>query len=341
MKKTKIFKRLLTLGLALTVVICMPSVTSFAEEVNEVELEVTGADVVDREETSTEMDPNTIIISDSEGNITGYKTQEEVSSLATSDGVATSNGLIVSLDGDREVDIGNEGVISPRANSKMQKVNIFSITQAPYRTICFIYATFPDGKSFGSTGTLVGSNVVLASGHGICDPDHGGMATKITVSPEFYHNDDGQHYPFGIAQSTSRWMASGWQNDFKPEYDWSLICLNKSFPYTQSYGYAPNYSDLINRKIRAIGYIQEVPPPNEVWNMYTATGTLTGASERQIQYTISVQDGNSGGPIIDEATGAVIGVINNTTYEPFETNNAVRINEWLNGIITQCVNSNK
>lgn len=340
MKKTKIFKRLLMLALVATVVISTANVTAFAAEVEEVEFTTTETDVTEVEETDTEMDPQTIVIYDDKGNISEYKTAEELANLVTY-GVETNDGLIVNFDTDVETNTANDDIISTYANSKMQKVSIFTITQPPYRAECFIHAVFPNGTAEGSTGTLVSKNVVLASGHAIYDPKRGGMATQITVSPAFYHSEDGQHYPFGSTGYKQVWMASGYKDELKPEYDWSLIPLHGSFPYSQAYGYAANYSDLINRKIRAVGYIQEVPPPNEVWNMYTATGTLTGASDRQIQYTISVQDGNSGGPIIDDATGAVIGVINNTTYEPFETNNAVRINEWLYGIIGQCVGSNR
>lgn len=341
MKKTKIFKRLLMLALTITIVNCTSNVTAFAAEVDGVEFTATETDVAEIDETKNDLDPETIVIFDQEGNISGYKTAEEITDLNINRNV-TNDGLIISSAIDAETDIVNEDTTSLYANSKMEKVNIFTITQPPYRTACFIYAIFPDGEAEGSTGTLVGKNVVLASGHGVYEPKHGGMATTILVTPGFYHDNDGQHYPWGQAQSTSVWMASGYQNDLKSEYDWSLICLNKSFPYVQSYGYAPNYSDLINRNVRAIGYIKESVSP-EVWNMYTATGTITGASEYLIQYTISLVNGNSGGPIIDVATGAVIGVINNSSnLGPIITsNNAVRINEWLNGIITQCIGSNQ
>jgi len=70
---------------------------------------------------------------------------------------------------------------------------------APYGAIAEILATFPDGRSYVGTGTMVDSFHTLTAGHLVYSYADGGYATYIRVTPEL----SGISKPFGVAYATA------------------------------------------------------------------------------------------------------------------------------------------
>lgn len=64
----------------------------------------------------------------------------------------------------------------------MQEVNLLMLSFEPYKHTCLIISTFPNGKTYSATGTLVGANVVLIAAHGVYRHDNGGEARSISIS---------------------------------------------------------------------------------------------------------------------------------------------------------------
>lgn len=188
---------------------------------------------------------------------------------------------------------------------------------SPYRNVCYILAQYSDGHISHSSGILVGFNLVLVSAHGVYDDKHGGFAKSVTVSPGAYLDANGKLVqPLGSANKTGIRAPSGWINLKNDAYDWALVGLDKSFTTYQIYGYAQDYTKAINRNITIMGYPQNAD--SIYYSKGRITGTTDGASDASHVglWTTSAtsQSGMSGGPVIDEATGAVIGIIKGEAY---------------------------
>ena len=223
--------------------------------------------------------------------------------------------------------------ISPLANSTtMNKVS--STTVEPYKNICYVEATFPNGTIYRSSGVLVHYNILLTSGHGVYKSECGGFADTVTVYPGFYTDSNGYlNAPFGSAKSTSIRMTSGYVNNKKVEYDWALVDLDKRFDSFQAFGYAPNYSALTGRTVTAYGY-----PEKYGRNMYYITGPIKESFEKLLHISIETLAGQSGGPIIDQNTGAVIGIVQGIQpglFGSVQHNISVRIDEFLYNLINE------
>lgn len=282
--KTRGFKRLLAFSLAAIIIICGANCAVLAD--------------------AALLDDNTIIACNANGNIT-YETiqkqttdNEEINSYACK--------VEVNMLDTSQIDEG----ISALTSSSLNKVQ--NTEDSPYRNVCYILAQYSDGHLSHSTGVLVGFNLVLVSAHGVYDNEHGGFATSITVAPGAYLDSNGNlQMPLGSAQNTGIRAPSGWVNSKKDSYDWALVGLNRSFTTYQIYGYAKDYTQAVNRNITIMGY------PQGGDGIYYSSGTITGTtdgasniSNRGLWTTSATsQAGMSGGPVIDEATGAVIGIV--------------------------------
>lgn len=53
-------------------------------------------------------------------------------------------------------------------------VIVVDTTESPYRNVCYLEVTFPDGAVGHASGTLVYSNVLLTAGHAVYAASHGG-----------------------------------------------------------------------------------------------------------------------------------------------------------------------
>jgi V8-like Glu-specific endopeptidase len=63
----------------------------------------------------------------------------------------------------------------------------------PYRAICWLAVTFPDGTRFGASGCLVGPRAVLTTAHALYLHEHGGAARSVQVA----FGRDEEVKPFG------------------------------------------------------------------------------------------------------------------------------------------------
>lgn len=252
------------------------------------------------EGASEATDDRTIVIHNQDGSVMYQALQEP----AAENSDMQEELVFTPTQGDGE----SEGSISPYALSAMNKVN--NTVAEPYKYVCYVEATFPDGAVVGSSGVLVHNNILLTAAHGIYDQEHGGHATKILVWPASSYDSNKQlHMPYDCASYTSTRIHISYMNDKNPEYDWALVDLNIRYEHWQAFGYSPDYSQLTGRTVRAIGYF----PDQYGNNMYEAEGTVKNSYERQLHLSVKVNEGQSGGPVIDKETGAVIGVI--TGYE--------------------------
>lgn len=202
---------------------------------------------------------------------------------------------------------------------------VVDTTESPYRNVCYLEVTFPDGAVAHASGTLVYSNVLLTAGHAVYAASHGGWATTVSVTPAQL----GSVKPFGTAYSTHISSTSGWTENGNHDWDWAVVDLNTNFSTWQNFGYYADYNQAVGRNGTTIGY------PDLYANspsMRTNTNLITAAGEYYLRGTFDTFVGMSGGPLIDTASGAVVGVISTETTDSSGHgvyNTATRITEFL------------
>ena len=108
------------------------------------------------------------------------------------------------------------------------RIKISPTNDYPWRTICKLYITFPDGNNFVASGVIVGRSDgigfhCLTAGHCVYRKEFGGWADKIEVIPAL----DNDYTPFYIARATLIKANDGWINNSLPEYDWACITLDR------------------------------------------------------------------------------------------------------------------
>ncbi|MDZ7319245.1 MAG: hypothetical protein ONB11_08830, partial [candidate division KSB1 bacterium] len=108
------------------------------------------------------------------------------------------------------------------------RIKISPTNEFPWRTICKLYITFPNGNHFVASGAIIGRDDgvgfhCLTAGHCVFRPEFGGWAEKVEVVPAL----DNDYTPFYSAWSTLIRADSGWVDQGMPEHDWACITLDR------------------------------------------------------------------------------------------------------------------
>ena len=192
------------------------------------------------------------------------------------------------------------------------RVRITNTTDSPYRNICYIEAYFKNNKVKKGSGTLVYSDVLLTSGHVIYDKELGGWAYHVKVTPAKNGKDSeplGSTYAMNLT-SNEEWTVNG-----NHEWDWAILDLKKGYNTWQSFGYYDNYYNQLGTSVTAIGYPDE---EGHYYYMYSDTNSISNVTEYWYMALCDFTKGESGGALIDDRTGMLIGVI--TGYKEITPN---------------------
>jgi glutamyl endopeptidase len=172
------------------------------------------------------------------------------------------------------------------------RVRISPATSLPWRWICKLFITFPDGARFVGTGWMIGGRTVMTAGHCVYSRGNGGWASSVEVVPGM----DGASRPYGSLVGTSFRSVTGWTQDGKPEFDYVAIILpNCSLGNRVGwFGFAYlNDSTLNNMLVNTAGYPGDKPNGT----MWFNAGSISRVEERKIYYMIDTIGGQSGSPV--------------------------------------------
>lgn len=225
------------------------------------------------------------------------------------------------------------------------EIEITNRTAAPYRSICYIECTWPDGSRTRGSGVVVGTNDVLTALHVVFDAPRGGWAATVRVTPgaDTLPRFDA---PFGtfsdvgrINGRTNNWDqdGDGLLFDSESQFDLALIGLRSRIAdSTGTLGLTSTASDFTGT---ILGY------PGDSAGLIQNSGVFADASSRfgVFDLTTGLGGGASGGPLLQtDANGNnfVAGVLSSgntsdtvSTYAGlFGPSNF----EWL----TQAINGN-
>lgn len=212
------------------------------------------------------------------------------------------------------------------------RVRITNTTDSPYRNICYIEAKFSDGAISYSSGVLVYFDVLLTCGHCVYSQDHGGFATSIKVTPAMNGENTA---PLGTAYALGTQICQAWVDNKDRNGDWAIVDLNKSFSTWQLFGYYTDIYSQLGTSVTSIGY-----PGQEGFKyyMYADTNSISYVTEYLYSTLCDMTHGESGGALIDDRSGYLIGInasimelVANEEY----ANRCVRITPELCSIIKE------
>jgi V8-like Glu-specific endopeptidase len=200
------------------------------------------------------------------------------------------------------------------------RVRIRSTTNTPWRRYCALRITFPSGRTFRGSGSLIGSRAVLTAGHCVFMRAEGGWARSVEVIPAM----DGATRPYGSAQSSNLRSVVGWTRDQNPEYDYGCIILPQGAFGGRNlgrFGFAALSSmALLAKPVVLAGYPGDKPFA-ELWGMSRKIKRVT---PRTLVYDIDTVGGQSGAPVYLKRNGKrlIVGIHN---YGASTGNSATRV----------------
>lgn len=130
-----------------------------------------------------------------------------------------------------------------------ERERIGNTTALPWSAQCKLIMTYPNGKQFIGSGSLIGAKYVLTAGHCVFSHDDGGWARAIEVIPGL----DGTYKPFGSAWAAHLRSYTGWTRDRNRDHDFGVITLDREignktgwvrYPRLKAGGLSLDYSSL-------------------------------------------------------------------------------------------------
>ena len=171
------------------------------------------------------------------------------------------------------------------------RVHVTAVTAIPWRWICQLIITMPNGAGFRGTGWFIGPKCVMTAGHCVYSKSNGGWARRIEVIPGM----NGAARPYGSSVGTNFRSVNGWVNDTDPNFDYGAIILPNPLGNVVGYfGFASlTDASLNNLLVNNSGYPGDKPFGTQWFN----AGRVSSVNARKIYYMLDTYGGQSGSPV--------------------------------------------
>ena len=224
----------------------------------------------------------------------GYETGEIESLPGFNPQRALNEGMPTEILTDELLELGEcrpEGLAPESVCGRDDRVQITNTTSVPWRWICKLIITFPNGARGGCTGWFIGPKAVMTAGHCVYSRGNGGWARQIEVIPGM----SGATRPYGSMVGTSFRSVTGWTQNSDPNYDYGCIILPSATLGNQVgyFGFAAlTDASLQNLLANNSGYPGDKPFGTQWFN----AGRITNVTSRKIYYMLDTYGGQSGSP---------------------------------------------
>lgn len=218
------------------------------------------------------------------------------------------------------------------------RVRVTPTTAFPWNTIGQLIMKFPNGKTYGGTGTLIDEWHVLTAAHNLYGNDKGGLAVDVTFIPAF----DAGTMPYGSAKAARLFVTDDYTHLSPPDPEETpVLDPNDVTQYTEDYAVirlktpfnlpyltmaAPFDEDIQGTDARITGY----PGDKTFGQMWTAHGPLGAPDDEFLFYKIDTFKGESGSAVTVVGEGSpypVIWGVHVAGSAALGTNWAVRLTE--------------
>lgn len=185
------------------------------------------------------------------------------------------------------------------------RTRISPTINAPWRWICELFITFPNGVTGRGTGWFFGPRSVGTAGHVVYNADAGGWASRIEVIPGL----DDDHRPFGSQVGTSFRSTNAWVRSADKTYDYGAIILpdDSLGRSVGHFGLAEvRDEEIVDLFVNTAGY----PSDQAFGTQWFNGGSVAQATASTFLYMLDTVGGQSGSAIWQVADGqhAVVGV---------------------------------
>jgi len=194
----------------------------------------------------------------------------------------------------------NVSIVFPGSN----RIQVNNTTAYPFCTIGQFTMTFPNGKTYTGTGTLLDRNHVLTAAHNLYGNDVGGWARSVT----FAAARNGNNYPYNSVAAATIFVPEDYRFLSPPNpddvpannidytqylYDYGLVRLSSPVDAGVMRMHNPSDDELDARIFTVTGY----PGDKPAGTMWGADGRLSGYAEEFLFYQISTYRGESGSAV--------------------------------------------
>jgi glutamyl endopeptidase len=205
---------------------------------------------------------------------------------------------------------GSTGTLAPNSVTGMSPNSVIgkdtrkrvnNTEEYPYSAIVLLNVYFPRG-TYQCTGFLISPSLVVTAGHCVYDRQDGGDVVRVVAIP----GNNATVEPFGYCLGTTAYTVTGWRPSQNDLYDYGAIKLNCSIGNTVGwFGWRWTSASLARTSVTITGYAGDRPPKGSMW---TASGKISGSTERQVSYTISTGPSQSGSPVYQRGCKAYCAV---------------------------------
>jgi V8-like Glu-specific endopeptidase len=198
---------------------------------------------------------------------------------------------------------GDERIIN--GESRTQVTN----TQTtPFKAICYLYVSWPNGTYSSGSAEFVGKRVVLSAGHMVYDYSKRGSGTSgWAKSVRVVPGKNGSSEPYGSQYASTAYVPNGWitvsqqgQTGYESscDYDMSWIIMPDQTLFNRT-GYAFGYqvasdSSLKSTKLNIAGYPGD-KPAGTMWTEFGGGNQVVYPS--RFRHYLDTYGGSSGAPM--------------------------------------------
>lgn len=210
----------------------------------------------------------------------------------------------------------------------------------PYKCICYIATTFPNGDSCSGTGWICKDDVLVTAAHVLYKKECGGFFKDILVIPG--RESDG-NAPYGVIRISTNSQGVSTANGKRVAYvpsdyidskfmsdDYGVVKLPRAIGEKCGHIYTSYKDKYLTYPIQMAGYPGEKYP-----SMYTSDGEIIKYYDDVLFHDIDSTHGQSGAPILVQTiTGNYTAIaIHNGGKKENESNRAVRTSDTVKDLI--------
>jgi glutamyl endopeptidase len=182
------------------------------------------------------------------------------------------------------------GLIKQAAQENDELAPVPNSTSIPWRSICQIHITWPNGVREKGTAWFAGPSLLVTAGHCVWDHENGGGASEITVVPGI----NGSNPPFGAWPAKTFDAHDNWIDNADPHFDYGFIQLEDPTIGKQLgwFGFSVSPSNLPSLLVNIAGYPANKPDGT----MWFNSGRIVDQDDAFLTYMLETEGGESGSP---------------------------------------------